>query len=130
MTKKRNLSQADLEPTEAECQAIIDDLVAKNAERVAQGLKEKDVTQFAELAFRRHRSQAYRDLLSPYLEAALDQVRTQKGATLSPEDYRTTTAAAQEQLHAATGIEAPERRLTSEILDLLGHQPIMQHHIR
>jgi len=125
MTNKHILCQDDLEPTKTERQAIIDDLEAKNAEWVARGLLERDVPQYAELAFRRHRSQAYQVLLAPYFEAALDQVRAQKEATLSPEDYRTTTMAAQERLHAATGIKAPERRLTPEILDLIGHQPVM-----
>jgi hypothetical protein len=124
MKNKRMLSQTDLEPTKTEQQAIIDDLIAKNVERAAQGLPQRSVAQYAELAFVRHRARAYQDLLDPYLEATLDQARARKGHGLSPLDYRTATADAQEQLRAATGIVAPVGKMKPETFNLIGHKPM------
>ncbi len=59
MTNQPILSQADLDPTKAEQQAIIDDLVAKNVERAAQVLPHRNLAQYAELDFVRHRARAY-----------------------------------------------------------------------
>lgn len=124
MTNRQIPSQADLEPTNAEREIIIAKLVSQNLDRAERGLPEREVQEYAELGFAKHRAQAYQVLLKPYLEAALKDIEPdQFGRTAAPSDYRQAVKMAQEQLSVATGIVSPSRRMKPDVLELIGHQP-------
>jgi hypothetical protein len=123
MTNNPIFAQADLEPTESERQKIMDDLVARNAERAAQGLPARDVAMMFELGLARHRAQKYQALLGPNLEVCLHEIQPPGGNGLSPADYRKAVAKAEKQLLDATGIASPKSTMVSGVADMARHRP-------
>lgn len=122
LTKKLIQTQADLEPTDSERQKIWADVAAKNAERSANGLRERDVALMVELSLTRHRAQKYQNVLGPYLETCLLDIQSPGGHGPMPADYRDAVAKAEKQLEAATGIVSPKSMMGSEVADLMRHR--------
>lgn len=121
LTKKPIPKQADLEPTKTERHRIWADVVARNAERTAQGLLERDVALMVELALTRHRALKYQDLLAPYREVCLSDIQKPDGSGPSPAEYRDAVAKAERRLLEATGIVSPKSMMASEIAEFAPH---------
>lgn len=121
MTKKPILTQSDLDPTEEQKQQIIQDIVALNAVRLADGLPERDVGAYAELRFDSHRAGAYQNLLSPYLTITLAEIQPADGSGASPAEYRNAVTKAQGQLRDAMDIVPPVTTAKNKIATLRDH---------
>lgn len=122
MTKKSVPTQTDLEPTEIERKKIWSDVIARNADRTARGLPEREVTLMFELGLTRHRAQKYQDLLAPYLEFCLTDIQKSDVSGPSPADYHAAVALAEAQLRDATGIVSPRTKMTSEVANMARHR--------